>query len=438
MLLQPTVSPPNRVIPMATSISGQSISLPSKIYKILKRLSRKRKSPKWLVERARIILLVSRSQGPGEIARQLGIDRKTVYRWSQRWKRGMEGLANGVERASQKSLEMRIISLLQDAPRSGTPPQFSPEQMTRIIAVACEDPQASGRPISHWSAKEITEEVIKRGIVDQISERTVNRLLAEMDLKPHRSRYWLNSAPECPETFQQEVLQVCQLYEQAPNLLQQGVHVVSVDEKTGIQALERLYPTRPATPGQCEHREFEYERHGTCCLIVSLEVALAQIIAPTLGPTRTERDFAQHIEAVIETDPRAGWTFILDQLNTHKSETLVRLVARHCDITVELGEKGKSGILASMEFRAAFLSEPSHRIRFVYTPKHTSWLNQIEMWFSILVRKLLKRGNLKSVDDLTAQIRAFIDYFNQTLAKPFQWKFKPCRWTYSTPLEKAA
>lgn len=423
---------------MTPSISTQSIFLPNKVYKILKRLSRKRKSPQWLVERCRIILLAGRRQGTTEIARQLGINRKTAYRWCQRWQRGMEGLHNGLDSASSQSLELRIIRLLQDAPRSGTPAQFSPEQMTRIIAVACEDPQKCGRPISHWSAGEIADEVVKRAIVAQISERTVNRLLAEMDLKPHRSRYWLNATPACPETFQQEVMQICQLYEQAPSLLTQGMHVISVDEKTGIQALERLHPTQAATPGSLERREFEYERHGTCCLIASLEVALAQVIAPTIGPTRTESDFAQHIEAVIATDSLAGWTLIVDQLNTHKSETLVRLVARHCHLILKLGEKGKSGILASMESRAAFLTDPSHRIRFVYTPKHTSWLNQIEMWFGILVRKLLKRGSFKSVDDLTAQMSAFIDYFNRTLAKPFQWKFKPCRWTYNTPLEKAA
>ena len=151
----------------------------------------------------------------------------------------------------------------------------------------CGDPQACGRrPISHWSAGEIAEEVVKRTIVAQISERTVNRLLAEMDLKPHRSRYWLNSAPECPQTFQEEVMQICQIYEQAPSLLAQGMHVVSVDEKTGIQALERLYPNQLATPDRLERREFEYERHGTCCLIASLEVALGQVIAPMIGPTR--------------------------------------------------------------------------------------------------------------------------------------------------------
>ena len=348
----------------------------------------------------------------------MGIDRKTARRWCQRWQRGREGWQNGLKAASSQSLERRLISLLQDAPRSGTPARFSPEQLTQIIAVACEDPKTCGRSISHWSAEEIADEVVKRTIVPQISKRTVNRLLADIDLKPHRSRYWLNSVPECPQTFQAEVMTICELYEQAPSLLAQGKYVVSVDEKTGIQAKERVYPTQLATPGHLERREFDYERHGTCCLIASLSVALGQVIAPTIGPTRTERDFAQHIEAVIATDPQAGWCFILDQLNTHKSETLVRLVARHCNLTLDLGEKGQSGILTSMKSREAFLTEESHRIRFVYTPKHSSWLNQIEMWFSILVRKLLKRGSFKSVDDLTTQMKAFIDYFNHTLAKP--------------------
>jgi hypothetical protein len=221
-------------------------------------------------------------------------------------------------------------------------------------------------------------------------------------------------------------------------LLAQGINVVSVDEKTGIQALERLHPTKLPTPGSCERREFEYKRHGTCCLIASLEVSLGQLIAPTISPTRKEKDFAQHIEGVIATDKHASWCFILDQLNTHRAETLVRLVACHCNLTIDLGEKGKSGILKSMASRTAFLTDSSHRIRFVYTPTHTSWLNQIEMWFSILVRKLLKRASFHSVDELAAKIQTFIDYFNHTLARPFQWKFKPCRWNYNRPLEQAA
>ena len=147
-------------------------------------------------------------------------------------------------------------------------------------------------------------------------------------------------------------------------------------------------------------------------------VGQGQLLCPYLGPTRTEADLAAHIEQVIDTDPDACWCFIVDQLNTHKSETLVRLVAKRENLDLALGEKGKSGILQSMASRMAFLSAPQRRIRFIYIPKHTSWLNQIECWFSILVRRLLKRGNFTSTMALQQQIEAFIEYFN---------RLKPCR-----------
>ena len=204
----------------------------------------------------------------------------------------------------------------------------------------------------------------------------------------------------------------------------QGVHLVSTDEMTGIQALERTHPSKPMRPGKVELIEFEYIRHGTQSLIANWEVALGRVIAPSIGPTRTEFDFANHIASTIETDPEAGWIFIVDQLNIHKSASLVRLVAACCEIDIDLGVKEKSGILKSMETRAAFLSDSMHRIRFVYIPKHTSWLNQIEIWFSILVRRLLKYASFQSTAELKQRILAFINYFNQTMAKPFQWKYK--------------
>ena len=217
---------------------------------------------------------------------------------------------------------------------------------------------------------------------------------------------------------------MCDVYQQAPAVAQEGGHVISTDEKTGIQALERAAPTLPMKPGLVERPEYEYLRHGTQCLIANFDVATGEVVAPTVGPSRTEEDFAAHIAHTIATDPEAPWLFIVAQLHTHKSEALVRLVASTCGIEDDLGEKEKRGILQSMPTRAAFLSDVNHRIRFLYTPKHTSWLNQIELWFSILVRRVLKRGNFTSVEDLRERILAFIAYFNQTMAKPFKWTYK--------------
>lgn len=217
---------------------------------------------------------------------------------------------------------------------------------------------------------------------------------------------------------------VCELYGQALSLHDQGAHVVSCDEKTGIQALERARPALPLRPGLIERLEYEYVRHGTLCLIANFDVATGRVESPTIGLTRSEQDFADHITRTIDTDPDAPWIFVADNLNTHNSESLVRLIAERCGLDALLGVKGKSGVLRTRHTRAAFLSDPTHRIRFVYTPKHCSWLNQVELWFSILVRRLLKRASFTSLDDLRQRILAFIDYFNQYMAKPFRWTYK--------------
>lgn len=236
-------------------------------------------------------------------------------------------------------------------------------------------------------------------------------------------RYWLTPAADADR--EAKIADVCAVYRPAVERAEAHQRTISTDELTYVQALERLAPDLPPRPGKVARHEFEYKRHGTLSFMINFDVATGCVVCPSDGPTRTEADFLGHIQRTVASDPTATqWHFVLDNLDIHTSESLVRYVAERDGITEDLGIKYVTGVLQSRASRAAFLAGPTHSIVFHYTPKHASWMNQVEIWLSILVRKLLRRGNFRSVDDLRNQVHAFIDYFNRTMAKPFKWTYQ--------------
>jgi transposase len=382
-------------------------------------------APAHLRQRASIILLAFAGLRNDQIAQQVRLGPRPVGRWRRRWAKAWNDLIDLECRETRAALRRAIEAVLTDEPRPGAPGKFTPEQVTLILAVACEPPEKSGRPITHWTAHELADEVVKRGIVGSISPSQVGRYLREAALQPHKSRYWLNTTEKDPEVFAQQAATVCATYLAAPALARDHhTHTVSTDEMTGVQALQRNAPTKPMIAGKPALIEADYTRNGTVCLIGNFEVTTGKLIAPTtIGPTRTEADFTSHIEKTVASDPKASWVFVADNLNIHCSKSLVELVAKACEITTPLGKKGARGVLKSMASRRAFLSDPSHRIRFVYTPKHSSWLNQIEVVFGVIMRKVIRRGSFTSVADLRSKLLDFIAYFNRVFAKPFRWTY---------------
>jgi len=392
---------------------------------ILERIARAATSSRKIAERAQIILRALDQMLNQDIAAEIGLHPDQVGVWRRRWQQSYDALVAIECRESTATLTRSIKQVLNDAPRSGSPGTFTAEEVTQILATACEPPKNSGRPIDNWTHRELADEVIQRGIVSSISVRQVGRYLEDADLQPHRRKYWLNTKEKDSAVFEQQVHTICQTYLQAPDLyFQENTYTVSVDEMPGLQALERIEKEIPMQPGQPARIEYEYKRHGTLCLIGNWDVVRGQMLAPTIGTTRTEQDLVQHFDQLIQTDPAAGWVIVLDNLNVHCSQSLVTWVARLEGIDeTTLGRKGKSGILKSVASRREFLEDRDHRIYFVFTPKHSSWLNQIEIVFGIVHRRAVARASFSSLAALKERLLDFIEYFNRTFARPFRWTY---------------
>jgi transposase len=329
----------------------------------LERVVRAGTSERRMVERAEIVLLAAEGRSAERIAEEVGCAPGTAKKWRGRFEEGgLQGLA--------------------DKPRPGKPLLYDAAARARLIAKACTRPPAteSGQRRERWTYAELAAAA-------DMSASHAHQILREADIKPHLTDYWVMTDFD-QERFEQRAGEVCGLYLDPP----ENAIVLSIDEKTGIQAKAPTKPDTAPAPGKPARRESEYTRNGTQCLFASLEVHSGEVAAMT-SKTRDRHDLIAFLELLEEGIPEGKEVIaITDNLSTRTTQ--------------EVGE----------------WLEAHPRWRFQFTPTHASWLNQVEIFFSILARRLLKHGAFASEVDLAEQMLAFVEHYNLT-AKPFAWTY---------------
>jgi DDE superfamily endonuclease len=304
---------------------------------------------------------------------------------------------------------------------------FPPDEQLEVITLATSVTTEHDCVASQWSLDDLAATLVNRHAEETMSRSTIWRVLQEADLKPHRSVYWLNSHD--PD-FDAKARDICRLYVQAPTLYEHGELVICCDEKTGMQILQRKYPTILAQPGKPEKREHEYIRHGTRALIASFVVPTGEVVWD-MGVTRTSVDFAAHLAHVAScfaNQQRFHW--VLDNLNTHWSLDVCELMARLNQVPFHKRS------LRSGSQRRAFLTDLSHKHVFHFTPKHGSWLNQVELWFSTLARRWLQRGDFASTRDFVTRFQVYMADYNTYRAHPYRWTYTGQPLVRATPFSQ--
>ena len=350
---------------MQGRVSRYRAKLNPKPRKRLEALVRRRSPQHWLVQRARIVLLSHQGRRICEICEALSVDHQVVRRWLKRYlKDGYDGL--------------------KDGHRAGRPASIEAEIWQKVATLVVQSPEQFGVPLARWSVRSLVR-FMKAKYGWQIGRSSISRFLRAMALKPHRVRYWLN--PKDPD-FDEKAARICKLYVAPPP----KATVLSIDEKPGIQALRRLSRTRRLRPHRPTRVEFEYERKGTRNLFAAFNIKTGEVLV-WVTPDRSQPYVLSFLDQLLRRYRRGPLILITDNISTRTGPAAKKWLAKHS------------------------------RVSFVFTPKHGSWLNQVEIWFGILTRSALAHRSFGDVAQLARAIYAFARHWNDALARPFEWTY---------------